>query len=145
MFKHILLPTDGSDLSLRAVDVGISMAATCGAKVLGYHAMEPFGSMPYYTDMMAFPEDVYVNLVNERAVYYLEQIRERARAAHVECDALYEFEHRPYEGIVRVAHEHKCDLIVLGSHGRSGLDKLLLGSQANKLLLASDIPVLVCR
>lgn len=144
MFTHILLPTDGSELSLRAVDIGIALAASLGAKVLGYHAMEPFGSLPYYTDAMAFPEDVYVNLVNERAVYYLEQICERAKAAHVACDALYEFEHRPYEGIVRVAHEHKCDLIVLGSHGRSGLDKLLLGSQTNKLLLAVDIPVLVC-
>ncbi len=144
MFKRILLPTDGSELSLRAVDIGLGLAATCGAKVLAYHAMEPFGAQPYFTDMMSFPEDVYVNLVNERAVYYLEQVRERAKAAHVVCDGLYEFEHRPYEGIVRIAHERKCDLIVLGSHGRSGLDKLLIGSQTNKLLLATNIPVLVC-
>jgi len=144
MFKHILLPTDGSDLSLRAVDIGIGLAANVGAKVLAYHAMEPFASLPYYSDAMAFPEDVYLNQAQEHAAYYLEQVRERAKAAHVACDAVYEFEHQPYEGIVRAAHDRHCDLIVMGSHGRSGLDKLLLGSQANKLLLAADIPVLIC-
>lgn len=144
MFKHILLPTDGSDLSLRAVDIGIALAAGLGAKVLAYHAMEPFSSMPYFTETMAFPEDVYIEQANEHAVYYLEQVRERAKAAHVACDTTYEFEHRPYEGIVRIARDRHCDLIVMGSHGRSGLDKLLMGSQTGKLLLAADIPVLVC-
>ncbi|WP_201315159.1 universal stress protein [Dyella sp. EPa41] len=144
MFKHILLPTDGSDLSQRAVDIGITLAASLGAKVLAYHAMEPFISLPYDTEMMAFPENVYIDQANEHAVYYLEQVRERAKAAHVACDAVSEFEHRPYEGIVRAARDRHCDLIVMGSHGRSGLDKLLLGSQANKLLLAADVPVLIC-
>jgi len=144
MFKHLLLPTDGSDLSQRAVDIAIALAASLGAKVLAYHAMEPFVSLPYYTEMMAFPEDVYIDQAKEHAEYYLEQVRQRAKAAHVACDAVYEFEHRPYEGIVRAARDRHCDLIVMGSHGRSGLDKLLLGSQAGKLLLAADVPVLVC-
>lgn len=144
MFKRILLPTDGSELSLRAVDIGIRLARDLGAEVFAFHAMEPFETVPYFTDMMIFPEDAYEREVNERADFYLEETRQRAVAANVPWNCLHEYAHRPYEAIIRVAHEQKCDLIVMGSHGRKGIDKLLLGSQTNKLLLTTDIPVLVC-
>jgi len=144
MFKRILLPTDGSELSLRAVDIGIQLAKHLGAEVFAFHAMEPFGSVPYFTDMMMFPEDAYEKAVNERAEYYLEETKQRADEAKVPWNCLHEYAHRPYEAIIRVAHENNCDLIVMGSHGRKGVDKLLLGSQTNKLLLSTDIPVLVC-
>jgi nucleotide-binding universal stress UspA family protein len=144
MFKHILLPTDGSELSLRAVDIGIELARTVGAKVFAFHAMEPFGTVPYFSDMMVFPEDLYEREVNERATYYLEQTKQRADAAHVPWNGLAQYAHRPYEAILEMAREQKCDLIVMGSHGRAGLDKLLLGSQTNKLLLTTEIPILVC-
>jgi nucleotide-binding universal stress UspA family protein len=144
MFKHILLPTDGSELSRRAVETGIALARQLGAKVFAYHAMQPFITVPYFTDTMAFPEDVYEKTVNERAAYYLEETRQCALAANVPWDGLYEYARKPYEAIDRVAREHHCDLIVMGSHGRTGLDKLLLGSETNRLLLDTDIPVLVC-
>src|SRR5579885_2328222 len=142
MFKRILLPTDGSELSLRAVDVGIHLAQQLGASVVAFHAMEPFGSVPYFSDMMIFPEDTYDKEVNERAAYCLEETRQRAEAAKVPWEGLHEYAHRPYEAIIRVAREQKCDLIVMGSHGRSGLDRLLLGSETNKLLLSTEVPVL---
>ncbi|PXV52372.1 Nucleotide-binding universal stress protein, UspA family [Dyella jiangningensis] len=145
MFKRILLPTDGSELSLRAVDIGIQLAKQLGAEVFAFHAMEPFETVPYFTEMMIFPEDAYEREVNERAQYYLEEIKQRADAAKVPWNGRHEYAHRPYEAIMNIAHEQKCDLIVMGSHGRKGIDKLLLGSQTNKLLLSTDIPVLVCQ
>ena len=144
MFKHILLPTDGSDLSLRAATIGIDLAKRLGARVFAYHAMEPFVSVAYFTDMMIFPEDAYESEVQQRASSYLERTRELAEKAGVAWDGLYEYEPKPYEAIARLAHDRECDLIVVGSHGRTGLDKLLLGSQTNKLLLSTDVPVLVC-
>lgn len=145
MFKRILLPTDGSDLSLRAVNVGIQLAQHLGASVVAFHAMEPFNAVPYFSDMMIFPEDAYDKEVNERAAYYLEETRQRAEAAKVPWEGIHEYAHRPYEAIMRVARERKCDLIVMGSHGRAGIDRLLLGSETNKLLLSTEVPVLVCR
>lgn len=145
MFKRILLPTDGSELSLRAVDIGIQLASRLGAEVVAFHAMEPFEIAPYFTDLVVFPEDNYDKEVNERAERYLEETRQRAEAAKVAWSGQHEYDPRPYEAIMRVAHERKCDLIVMGSHGRRGLDKLLLGSQTNKLLLTADIPVLICQ
>ena len=95
--------------------------------------------------VVIFPEDAYEREVNERAQYYLEEIKQRADAAKVPWNGRHEYAHRPYEAIMNIAHEQKCDLIVMGSHGRKGIDKLLLGSQTNKLLLSTDIPVLVCQ
>ncbi|HET6553078.1 MAG TPA: universal stress protein [Dyella sp.] len=144
MFKRILLPTDGSELSNRAVELGIELARSLGASVFAFHAMEPFGSVPYFTEMMIFPEDVYEKEVSERGDYYLEETRQRAQAAGVPWEGTREYAHRPHEAILRVARDQKCDVIVMGSHGRSGLDRLLLGSETNKLLLSTDVPVLVC-
>ena len=144
MFDCILLPTDGSDASLRAVDMGIELARRLGASVVVNHAMEPFDTVPYFTEMMIFPEDAYEKNANEMAAEYLAETQRRAEAAHVPWSGFHEYAHKPYEAILRIAHEHKCGLIVMGSHGRSGLDRLLLGSETNKLLLSSDIPVLVC-
>jgi nucleotide-binding universal stress UspA family protein len=144
MFKRILLPTDGSDLSLRAVDLGIDLARQLGATVFVFHAMEPFSSVPYFSEMMIFPEDAYEKEVNEKAGYFLEQTRQRAEAAKVLWEGSFEYAHRPHEAIDRIAREQRCDLIVMGSHGRSGMDRLLLGSETNKLLLSTEVPVLVC-
>ncbi|WP_243041210.1 universal stress protein [Dyella sedimenti] len=144
MFKRILLPTDGSDLSLRAVDLGIALAAQLGASVYAFHAMQPFEAVPYFTDMMLFPEDAYEKAVEERAVHCLEQTKERAKAANVSWDGHHEYAHQPYEAIIQAAKDQHCDLIVIGSHGRTGLDRLFLGSQTAKLLPNCDIPVLVC-
>jgi len=145
MFKHILLPTDGSDLALRAVDIGIALAKQLGARVYAFHVVAPFAAVTYFTEMIQAPmEPAYVEEVTALAERYLADVRERASAAGVACDGNYAFDNPPYAAIVGAAIKHECDLIVMGSHGRSGLDRLLLGSDTYKTMLSTHIPVLVC-
>lgn len=145
MFKHILLPTDGSELSLRAIDMGIDIAVKHGASVFALHVIKPPPGVQHLSDMLVLPQDERTRKVTRKATSYLDAVRQRAEAASVECHSAYEFDLRPYLAIVAVARKQQCDLIVMGSHGRTGLDRLRLGSQASKLLVCSDIPVLICR
>lgn len=145
MFKHILLPTDGSALSLRAAEVGIELAQKLGASVYVFHAMQPFTDFLAYTEILNLPEEVYAKAAKDGGIYCLNVVRERAKAAQVPCEGSCQYSERPYEAILQIAHEKQCDLIVMGSHGRSGLNRVLLGSQAQKLLHLADLPVLICR
>jgi nucleotide-binding universal stress UspA family protein len=144
MFTRLLLPTDGSALSRRAAEFGIQLARQLGAGVFAFHAVEPFETVPYFTELLVFPRDQYEREANERALRYLDETRLLAEAAQVPWTGAYEYAHQPYEAIMRVAGEQRCDLVVMGTHGRSGIDKLLLGSQTHKLLLSTKVPVLVC-
>lgn len=145
MFKHILLPTDGSELALRAVDMGIALASQLDARVYAFHVAIPFPAVTYFAEMIQMPsEAAYVQESEAAAERYLADVRERAKAVGVACDGSHEFDHRPYTAIVGAAVKHHCDLIVMGSHGRSGLDRLLLGSETYKVMLSTQIPVLVC-
>ncbi len=144
MFKKILLPTDGSKSALRAADLGIALAATLGSHVHAFHVMEPFASVEYFSEMLVFPEEAYIEKAEEYAESYVAEISRRARLADVPCTTSYEFDHRPYCAIAVAATRLECDLIVMGTHGRHGLDALLLGSQTHKAILNIDIPVLVC-
>jgi nucleotide-binding universal stress UspA family protein len=145
MFKHILLPTDGSELSLRAVDMGISIAVKHGASVFALHVIKPPPGVQHLSDMLVLPEDERTLKITRKATSYLDEVRQRAEAAQVECRSAYEFDLRPYMAIMAAARKQQCDLIVMGSHGRTGLDRLRLGSQASKLLVSTDVPVLICR
>jgi len=145
MFKHILLPTDGSELSLRAVDMGISIAVKHGASVFALHVIKPPPGVQHLSDMLVLPEDERTLKITRKATSYLDEVRRRAEAANVECHSAYEFDLRPYMAIMAAARRQQCDLIVMGSHGRTGLDRLRLGSQASKLLVSTDVPVLICR
>lgn len=145
MFKHILLPTDGSELALRAVDIGIELASRLNARVYAFHVAIPFPAVTYFAEMIQMPsEAAYVEDTVAAAERYLADVRQRARAAGVPCEGSYEFDHRPYTAIVGAAVKQQCDLIVMGSHGRSGLDRLLLGSETYKAMLSTQVPVLVC-
>jgi nucleotide-binding universal stress UspA family protein len=145
MFKHILLPIDGSDLSLRAVDTGIELAGRLDASVYAFHVVVPFLAVTYFAEVIQLPADAYTEEAVSRAERYLAQARERASAAGVHCDSGYEFDHHPYAAIVGAATKHQCDLIVMASHGWRGFDRLLLGSETHKVILHGSVPVLVCR
>jgi nucleotide-binding universal stress UspA family protein len=144
MFKHILLPTDGSELSLRAVDMGLALAGRLGASVYAFHVVAPFPAVTYLAEMIQASQELYTQEAVARAERYLAEVRQRAGKAGVHCDGGHEFDHRPFTAIVGAAAKHHCDLIVMGSHGWRGFDRLLLGSEAHKVILHTDVPVLVC-
>ena len=121
MFKRILIPTDGTPLSARAVKAGIKLARQTGAHITGYHAAEPAPTHHY----------------NERFA--------AARAAGVAFDTVVNTPRSTYEGIIEAAKKSKCDAIVMASHGRRGLQGVLLGSVTNQVLTHSKLPVVVYR
>lgn len=145
MFKHILLPTDGSELSLRAVDTGIELAARLGARVYAFHVIAPFPASIYFATFVQANEPAYIQEANANAERYLADVRQRAKAAGVSCEGGSEVDARPYSAIVGAARKQQCDLIVMASHGWRGFDRLLLGSETHKVILNGDVPVLVCR
>ncbi len=145
MFKHILIPTDGSELAEHAVKLAIELAAVCKARVYAFHVVQPFYTISYAAEMGHATEAIYNKNAVQRAENCLEDVRRAARDSSVVVEGRYEFDEHPYHAIVEVAKQQNCDLIVMASHGRHGLNRLLLGSETHKVLLRSDIPVLVCR
>jgi nucleotide-binding universal stress UspA family protein len=145
MFKHILLPTDGSELSAAAIQQGIRFAKSIGARVTGLCVM-PLQQMLFYD--MVIPREAFEQTTQpwkELAETYLAVIEKGAKKSGVECDVAYERGDSPYEVIVRVAEQKGCDLIMMASHGRRGVKALLIGSETQKVLTHSRIPVLVYR
>lgn len=145
MFKHILLPVDGSELSLRAVDTGIELAARLGASVYAFHVIAPFPASIYFAEIIQANEPTYTSEAIANAEKYLVDVSRRAQAAGVPCEGSHETDARPYSAIVGAARKQQCDLIVMASHGWRGFDRLLLGSETHKVILNGDVPVLVCR
>jgi nucleotide-binding universal stress UspA family protein len=145
MFKHILLPTDGSELSADAVQHGIRFAKSIGAKVTGLTVMPQQHTFFYTAKIRKETLDEVSKRFKERAEPFLEVIGKAAREAGVECDLVYERNDSPFESIIRVAGQKECDLILMASHGKRGVQALLLGSETQKVLTYSKIPVLVYR
>lgn len=144
MFKHILLPTDGSDLSMRAVDTGIALASSLGANIYAFHVVEPYPALYYMVDIVDFTEQTYMQDAVERAEKYLEEVQKRAAAAGVPCKSGYVTDNRAYAAIVAATISQGCDLVVMASHGWKGVNRLLLGSETQKVLVSCEVPVLVC-
>ena len=136
LFQRILLPIDGSELSLRAFKAGLELAKTFGAKVLILHVVPPFNAIAYMTEFLAAAELRYSQHAVLSASRYLD-------SAKAECH--YVFGERPYEAILDAVDEHHCDLIVMATHGWHGLNRLVLGGETQKVLARSYVPVLVCR
>jgi len=145
MFKHILLPTDGSEISLRGVQLGIELARSCGARVYALHVIPPFHTFTYVAEMLAATEATYMEGAVERAEHYVADVRDLAAKAGVASDGGHVVSDVPSDWIVHEAQRHQCDLIVMASHGWSGITKLLLGSETQRVLQTSPVPVLVCR
>ncbi|MGF6408650.1 universal stress protein [Paraburkholderia sp. RAU2J] len=145
MFKHLLVPTDGSALSEAAIQMTVTLAMESGAKVTGLHVIPEFHVLAYGTEMIADTEERVVQATRQHADDYLAVIAKAAAQAGVECDTVATNRAHPYEAIISVAAQRNCDLIVMASHGRSGMRALLLGSETQKVLTHSQIPVLVVR
>jgi len=144
MFKHLLVPTDGSELSVRAAKTAIELAATCHARIHALHVVPPFHTVSYMAEMLAATELSYTQESISRAERYLADVRDLAATAGVACDTSYVLDDHPHQVIAQTASDKHCDLIVMGSHGWRGLNRLLLGSETQKVLLKANVPVLVC-
>jgi len=148
MYKHILVPTDGSPLSLKAAKAAAELAKSLKAKITGVYAMAPV-SPPMSSEGVvyhaAFSVKDYEAGVRKSADKALAKLGAVAAASKVSFDSAAVFHANPWEAIIKVAGSKKCDLIVMASHGRRGLAGLLLGSETQKVLTHSKVPVLVCR
>ena len=145
MFKHILLPTDGSPLSRAAVQKGIHFAKEINAKVTTLCVVPEAYYAIYEGEVHGSFQDNALAECNAQAKIQLAEIAKAADQAGVSCDSVLETSDQPYEAIIDVADKKGCDLIMMASHGRRGLGALLLGSETQKVLTHSKIPVLVYR
>jgi nucleotide-binding universal stress UspA family protein len=145
MFKHLLIPTDGSPLSEGAALKGLELARTLGARVTALHITLPFHVVTYRTEMLEDTRDVYERDSRLHAKRYLDFVAKAAAEAGVACDTVQRTEDDIFQSIIDVAKEKGCDAISMASHGRRGIRGVLLGSQTQHVLTHSAIPVMVWR
>ena len=145
MFQHILLPTDGSPLSEAAVKKGMQFAKSIGARVTGLHVIDPFHLPAGEGEQSADLKERYEQDLRAHARRSLAVILEEAKANGIVCDCVSETSSNPYGVIVEAAEKLGCDLIMMASHGRRGMEAMLVGSETIKVLTHTKIPVLVLR
>ena len=145
MYKHILIPTDGSELSKKAVDHGIGLAKALNAKVTAVTVSEPFHIFAVEPGMVTDTPDEYKKRIAVLATKYLKAAKDAATAASVPCDVVQVEHEHPYETIIDTARKRGCDAIVMASHGRRGVSAVVLGSETVKVLTHSTTPVVVVR
>lgn len=144
MFKHILLPTDGSELSKKAIDGGLELAKAIGARVTAYVCLEEYPYTPFSEIVVEAPQ-AFKDRIESQARLYLREVQNAAEAMGLPVDTDMTTFAVPYLGIIDAAERHGCDVIFMASHGRRGLTGLLLGSETQKVLTHTDIPVIVYR
>jgi len=149
MFKHILIPTDGSALAAKGTRTGVRLAKALGARVTGVYVIGPY-IPPLGPDvtMMYVPgiaPQEYDKAAKAQAAKALALIEREAKAAGVRCRTQAVAAPHPWQGILKAARAGKCDAIAMASHGRSGLGGLILGSETARVLAHSKIPVIVTR
>ncbi|MBD9531387.1 universal stress protein [Comamonas sp. CMM01] len=144
MFKHILVPVDGSETSLHAVAKAAGLAKAFGSEVTAVYVLDPYPFTGVGADF-AYGQAQYLSAATAEANTALEAVKKQMDEAGVAVKTMVGEGHAVHEGIVRVADSVGADLIVMGSHGRRGLEKLVLGSVAQRVLSAARIPVLVVR
>jgi nucleotide-binding universal stress UspA family protein len=145
MYEHILIAVDGSDISVRAEEQGLALAKALGSQVTLVHATEPWPTAVSGEWALAMPLKEYQEVAAGNAKTVLAAGAERARGYGVACKTEHISDRYAAEGILERAKATPCDLIVMGSHGRRGLSKLLLGSEATRVLTGAHVPVLICR
>lgn len=145
MFKTILVPTDGSELANKAIQAAVEFAKVNGGKLIGIAVAEPYPFSPL--GETAFMPDVagYEKGMLEAAQAHVNVVATTARQADVPCETVTATSFDPSDEIIKAAKSHGADIIFMASHGRRGLDRLLLGSETQKVLAHSTIPVLVFR
>lgn len=145
MYKHILIATDGSELAGKAVAAGFDLARQLGAQVTVVTVTEPWTAMVAGEAAFGFPLAEYEKSADESASRILSGVEKLARKANLKCTTVHAKDQYPADGILQTASKNACDLIVMASHGRRGLERLLLGSEAVNVLTNSTLPVLICR
>lgn len=145
MYKHLLVPTDGSPLSDYAVDQALALAKALGAKVTFFTAVEPFHVIAYVPDQLVESRSTYDEHARKAADERLVAAAAKATAAGVAHTTEVATCEDPHEAIIVLAKEKDCDLIAMASHGRRGVKALVLGSVTAKVLTHSEVPVLVYR
>ena len=145
MFKHLLLPTDGSKLSEAMIHKAIAFARDADAHVTGIHVVPPFHTFSMRTEMLEDTSEQYMNDAKLQAEHYLDVIQREAKEAGIPCDTCCVTSDHPYEAIIDAAKSRHCDLIMMASHGRNALSAALIGSETQKVLSHCQIPVLVFR
>jgi nucleotide-binding universal stress UspA family protein len=145
VFQHILLPIDGSAASSAAARACIRFAAQVGARVTAVHVVPPLSLLTYEPIVTDKALEAYGRNREARVKECLDPIAQLGRQANVPVATVLLEGFEPYEAILAAAHEHGCDLVMMASHGRKGMGALLLGSQTQKLLTHSAIPVMVYR
>jgi nucleotide-binding universal stress UspA family protein len=143
MHRHILIPTDGSELSRDAIDYGVALAKSVNANVTVLTVSAPFHT--FGVEMISDTPELYKKRIATLAEQYLKVAVEAADAAGVSCKTIHIEHNQPYLAIIDTAAQELCDLIVMASHGRRGISAILLGSETIKVLTHSIIPVLVVR
>ena len=147
MYKHILIPIDGSPTADKAIEAGIEFARSAKARVTLFTAVpeyQPPGDAELMARRVISLWD-HERISRDRAQAILRPAAERLRAAGVECATAYAECNRPHEAIIDAARAHGCDLILMSSHGRRGLSELWYGSETHAVLKHSSIPTLVYR
>jgi nucleotide-binding universal stress UspA family protein len=147
MYRHILIATDGSALGDKAVSHGLSLAKSVGAKVTALIVEAPFNvdDVPGKVRPMSEEIERYAEHTRQHADRVVREVADAAKAADVPCETVQIDHDQPYQAIITTAKDKNCDVIVMASHGRSGISALLLGSVTNKVLTHTKIPVLACR
>ena len=144
MFKHILIPTDGSDIAQRAIPVAIEQAKLQGARITAVSVIDLY---PYIGAIEVMPTGIegWQEAIRAQAEAAVQAVADAARAAGVECNTAVQEDSLAWRGALSVAEREKADLIIMSSHGRGGISSALLGSQTARVLSHSKIPVLVVR
>jgi nucleotide-binding universal stress UspA family protein len=145
MYKHILIPTDGSNLAEKAVQEGIAFAKEIGAKITALTVSEPFHIIAIDPEMIEDTPASYKERAREKAARILGAVANATKAAGIACEAVHVEDEHPYKAIIDTAKSKQCDLIVMASHGRRGMSAIVLGSETVKVLTHSKTPVLVYR
>jgi len=148
MYRNILISTDGSDLAGKAVEHGVMLAKKLDAKVTFVTVTEMWSALEMAAEVSRGtpnPMEIFEEMAAKSAEEILAAAKTVARNAGMDCDTLHVRDRAPAEGIVATANEKGCDLIIMASHGRRGLNRILLGSQTTEVLAYSKVPVLVVR
>ena len=148
MYSNILIATDGSQLAEKAVSHGLSLAKSVGAKVTALIVEAPFNVFDVRESRVRQMSEAFAQhaeLTKQHAAKVLNHVADSAKAAGVPCQTVQVEHDHPYQAIITTAKDKGCDLIVMASHGRKGLKRLLLGSETQHVLTHSTLPVLVLR
>jgi nucleotide-binding universal stress UspA family protein len=148
MYQHILIATDGSELAGKAVSHGMALAKRLNIPVTAVTVTEPWSVLELGRQARQGnqnPIAQFEDMATAAATSILEKVKQAANSQGVPCDVVHVHDKHPAEGIIAAAKDNGCDLIIMASHGRRGLDRVLLGSQANEVLTHSKVPTLIVR